>query len=94
LYVVTSESTAKAKRIRVTDRVRFAPCTRNGRSILGEWQEGTGRIVQGGARRTAALAALQRKYGRQLSLAMLVNRLRGLDRSRVVLELTPAPLAI
>jgi hypothetical protein len=58
VYVVTSESTGKAKRIRVTDRVRFAPCTRNGRSILGEWQEGRGRIVQDKeARRTAALAA-------------------------------------
>jgi hypothetical protein len=38
-----------------------------------------------------ALTALQRKYGWQLSLAMLVYRLRGLYRDRVVLELTPAP---
>jgi hypothetical protein len=36
------------------------------------------------------LAALRRKYGWQLSLAMLIYRLRGLDRERVVLELTPA----
>jgi hypothetical protein len=38
-----------------------------------------------------ALTALQRKYGWQLSLAMLVYRWRGLYRDRVVLELTPAP---
>jgi PPOX class probable F420-dependent enzyme len=52
LYVVTSESTGKTKRIRVTDRVRFAPCTRNGRSILGEWQERRGRIVGDGTMHT------------------------------------------
>jgi len=33
---------------------------------------------------------LQRKYGWQLSLAMLVYRLRGLHRERLVLELTPS----
>jgi hypothetical protein len=32
----------------------------------------------------------ERKYGWQLSVAMLVYRLRGLYRDRVVLELTPA----
>ena len=65
----------------------------NGRRILGDWQEGTGRIVEDEVRRREALAALQRKYGWQLSLAMLVYRLRGVHRERVVLELTPAPPA-
>ena len=91
LYVVTTKSTGKAKRVRATGRVRFAACNMNGRRILGEWQEGTGRIVQNEARRSEALAALQRKYGWQLSLAMLVYRLRGFYRERVVLELTPSP---
>ena len=91
LYVVTTKSTGKAKRVRATGRVRFAPCNMNGRRILGEWQEGTGRIVQNEARRNEALAALQRKYGWQLSLAMLVYRLRGFYRERVVLELTRSP---
>ena len=90
-YVVTTKSIGKAKRVRATGRVRFAACNMNGRRILGEWQEGTGRIVQNEARRSEALAALQRKYGWQLSLAMLVYRLRGLYRERVVLELTPSP---
>lgn len=90
LYVVTTNSTGKARRVRVTGRVRFAPCNVNGRRILGEWQEGTGRIVQDETRRGEALAALQRKYGWQLLLAMLVYRLRGFYRDRVVLELTPS----
>lgn len=91
LYVVTTESTGKAKRVRATGRVRFASCNMSGRRILGEWQEGTGRIVQDAARRREAVAALQRKYGWQLSLAMLVYRLRGFYRERLVLELTPSP---
>lgn len=87
LYVVTTKSSGKARRIQATGRVRFAPCNMNGRRILGAWQEGTGRIIQSEARRSEALAALRRKYGWQLSLAMLVYRLRGVHRDRVVLEL-------
>src|SRR5206468_3996936 len=84
LYVVTAESTGKARRLRATGRVRFAACNMNGRRILGDWEEGTGRIVQDEARYREALAALRRKYGWQLSLARLINRLRGVDRDRVV----------
>jgi PPOX class probable F420-dependent enzyme len=90
LYVVTARSTGKVRRLRATDRVRFAPSNMNGRRILGAWHEGSGRVVEDEQRRGEALAALQRKYGWQMSLAMLINRLRGLDRERVVLELTPA----
>ena len=90
LYVFTARTTGKAKRVRATGRVRLAPCSMNGRQILGEWQEGTGRVVEDERLRDRALAALQRKYGWQLSLAMLVYRLRGLYSERVVLELTPS----
>jgi len=90
LYVVTAKSTGKARRVRATGRVRFAPSNMSGRRILGEWQEGVGRIVADEGRGSEALTALQRKYGWQLSLAMLIYRLRGSYRERVVLELTPA----
>ena len=89
LYVVTARSTGKVRRLRATDRVRFAPSNMNGRRIRGAWHEGSGRVVEDEQRRGEALAALRRKYGWQMSLAMLINRLRGLDRERVVLELTP-----
>jgi len=89
LYIVTARSTGKVRRLRATDRVRFAPSNMNGRRILGAWHEGSGRVVEDEQRRGEALAALRRKYGWQMSLAMLINRLRGLDRERVVLELTP-----
>jgi len=90
LYVVTARHTGKARRLAVTGRVRFAPCDMSGRRILGEWLEGSGRVVQDEARRREALEALQRKYGWQLSLATLLSRLRGSYRDRVVLELTPS----
>lgn len=77
LYVVTTKSTGKARRVRATGRVRFAPSNMNGRRILGEWQEGTGRIVDDDRRRSEARAAVQRKYGWQFSLATLLSRLRG-----------------
>jgi PPOX class probable F420-dependent enzyme len=91
IYVFTASSTGKAKRVRATGRVRFAPSSMNGRGILGAWREGT--VVQDEALQERALAALQRKYGWQLSVAMLVYRLRGLYRDRVVLELIPAARA-
>jgi len=53
----------------------------------GEWQKGAGRFVEDEQRRNA-LAALQRKYGWQLSLARLIYRRRGLYHERVVLEWT------
>jgi PPOX class probable F420-dependent enzyme len=90
IYVFTAKGTGKAKRIRATGRVRFAPSSMNGRAILGEWREGTGRVVDDEALRDRAMAALQRKYGWQLSVALLVYRLRGLHRDHVVLELTPS----
>jgi PPOX class probable F420-dependent enzyme len=93
LYVVTAKSTGKARRLRATGRVRFAPSNMNGRRILGEWHEGSGRIVEDEPRRSEALAVLQRKYGWQLSLAALISRLRGSYQDRVVLELTPASLS-
>jgi len=57
---------------------------------MGDWRDGSGRVVEDEPCRGEALAALRRKYGWQMSLAMLISRLRGLDRQRVVLELTPA----
>jgi uncharacterized protein len=76
LYIVT-ESTGKARRVRATGRVRFTPSNMNGRRILGEWQEGTGRIVDDDRRRSEALAAVRRKYGWQFSLATLLSRCVG-----------------
>jgi hypothetical protein len=90
LYVVTAKGLGKVRRVSANSRVRFAPCNASGLSILGEWQEGTARIVMDQARRDEALAALQRKYGWQMSLATLASRLRGSYHDRVVLQLTPS----
>ena len=93
LYVVTAESAGKTRRVRATSRVRFAPCNANGRRIVGEWREGTARIVPDDAGRREGLAALRRKYGWQFSLATLLSRLRGTERHRVILEVSPSAAA-
>jgi PPOX class probable F420-dependent enzyme len=90
VYVVTARSAGKTRRVRATGRVRFAPSNSSGRRLLGAWQEGRGRVVEDEPRRREALAALQRKYGWQMWVAMLVSRLRRRHHDRVVLELTPA----
>src|SRR5262245_17949297 len=69
LYVFTASNTGKAKRVRATSRVRFAPSNMNGRRILGACREGTGRVVRDEALRDSAMAALRRKYGWQLAVA-------------------------
>jgi PPOX class probable F420-dependent enzyme len=61
IYVFTAHSTGKAKRVRATGRVRFAPCSMNGRRILGEWREGTGRVVHEVAR-SAEMEARARSW--------------------------------
>jgi PPOX class probable F420-dependent enzyme len=92
LYVVTTGATGKVRRLRNTGRVRFAPCSYNGRRILGEWRDGTGRIVPDRDRRwQEALTALRRKYGWQMWLAMLAFRLRRVYHDRVILEIASAP---
>lgn len=35
LYVISTETTGKVRRVRATGRVRFASCNANGRRILG-----------------------------------------------------------
>src|SRR2546429_10022937 len=66
LYVVTAESTGKARRLRATGRVRFAACNMNGRGILGDWEEGTGRIGRDEDRYREVLAGQRRTYGAEL----------------------------
>jgi hypothetical protein len=99
LYVVTSKSTGKTRRVRATGRVRFAPCNANGRRILGEWQEATGRIVQdeapqrssGGLAAQVRLATISRDVG--LPVAWALSRTRDAGTDAVARELTSATIS-
>jgi hypothetical protein len=91
LYVFTANSTGKAKRVRATGRVRFAPEQHErpthpwrvargyGASRPGRGTPGQG---PGGLAAEVRLAAVR---------GDAVYRLRGLYRDRVVLELIRAP---
>ncbi|HEU0368207.1 MAG TPA: PPOX class F420-dependent oxidoreductase [Candidatus Acidoferrum sp.] len=46
VYVYSTESSGKAKRIRNSGRARVAPCTGRGK-LLGEWMEARAEIVSG-----------------------------------------------
>jgi uncharacterized protein len=91
IYVFTANTIGKAKRVRASGRVRFGPLQHERPSHPGRMVGGHRTCRSRRALRCRAMAALQRKYGWQLSVAMLAYRLRGLHRHQVVLELTPAP---
>jgi hypothetical protein len=59
LYVVTAKSTGKARRLRATGRVRFAPSGMSGRRILGDWLKAQGESL----RMSSAAAKPWRPYG-------------------------------
>ena len=89
LFVGTTQNTGKIKRLRHRDRVRFAPCDHSGKRILGPWHEGRAERLPEGRVPPDLLGALQRKYGWQYHLVMLLYRLRGLYAQRTALELHP-----
>jgi uncharacterized protein len=87
LYVVTDGTSAKAKRIRATKRVRVAACSVRGR-VSGKWFDGTGRIVSQKTLVKRAHDALQQKYGWQMWLLDAGSTLFGRIGRRAYLELS------
>jgi uncharacterized protein len=62
IYVETHADAGKLKRLRHTARVTLAPCTYSGK-VTGSLSEGHARILTESEERTAASAALAKKYG-------------------------------
>ena len=60
LYAYSTADSGKAKRIRNTPRVRFAPCTASGK-VLGEWIEARAETVTG-AEAEHGMKLLNKKY--------------------------------
>lgn len=87
LYAVTDGTSAKMKRLRVTDRVRIAACDARG-NVKGEWAEGRARRVDDLAIVARAMAALQRKYGWQFTALGWFSRLTGRFGRRAYIEIT------
>lgn len=89
LVVMTGGTTGKAKRLRRDPRVRLQECSARGRVRPGApVVEGEARIVADAAEQRPLLDALARKYGWQLAVVRLVERIAGADAERVVLRIT------
>lgn len=84
IYVVTFESTGKAKRIRNNPRVEIASCTRTGRN-LGEPVAGNARILSR-SEASDAERLLKAKY-RLMQAFLLINAVRG--KEQVYLSIMP-----
>ena len=88
LYVYTNRKSGKAKRVRGNGRARFAACDARGKLRRPEaWLDAKARLADDEATRERGFAALARKYGWQLQLALFVSRLSGRYADRAILEL-------
>ncbi len=87
LYAFTDGTSAKMKRLRVTDRIRIAACDARG-AVRGEYADGHARRVADPAAIDRAMAALARKYGWQLALLNIFSRLFGRIGRRAIIEIT------
>ena len=86
LYVVTDRTSAKMKRLRVTDRIRLAACDIRGK-VHGDYADGHARIVDDLALIERATASLSRKYRLRFRLATFLSRRSGRIARRAWLEI-------
>ena len=75
IYVETHADAGKLKRLRHTARVTLAPCTYSGK-VTRSVSEGNARLLTESEERTAASAALAKKYGLMRSLYHFVRNAR------------------
>jgi PPOX class probable F420-dependent enzyme len=87
LVVFSAGDAYKVKRLRRDPRVRVAACDVRG-NVRGEWQGGTGRIIEDTAHVERALAALRAKYGWQMKVGDFFSGITGRKARRAYLELS------
>jgi uncharacterized protein len=89
LVVFTLRETYKVKRVQGNPAVRVAKCDVRGK-VLGEWHEGTCKIVTDTDYEKRAYAALRKKYGLMMRLGDIASTLTGRMKRRVILEIALA----
>jgi PPOX class probable F420-dependent enzyme len=88
LYVYTNAKSGKVKRVRANGRARVAACDARGALRKPEaWLDAKARFADDEATRERGFAALLRKYGWQLQIALFASRLSGRYADRAILEL-------
>ncbi len=88
IYVVTTQSTGKVKRLRNNPAARIGPSDQRGK-LLGQQVAVVGRLMSE-AESVPALAALNAKYGLMKRVIDLILKLRGLQSQRVYVEFKAA----
>lgn len=86
LYISTPGTAFKLKRLRQNTRVTLAPCTFNGKKILGESIEGQARILAPEERAIAERAFI-RRYGMIYRVTLAVQNMR--NKQRTYIEIQP-----
>lgn len=87
LWVRTTASTFKVKRLRNNPRAELALCNGSGRTILSEFVGARARVLDDQASVDESKALMQAKYSWQATLIGLIHKLRGI-RDFVVIELS------
>ena len=87
LYAFTDGTSAKMKRLKVTNRIQLAACDARGKA-KGEYVEGHAHRIDDPAVKERAMAALARKYGWRVSVLNLFSRLFGRIGRRAFIEIT------
>ena len=90
IWVGTPENSMKVKRLRNNQKVQFALCNPSGKKILGDWSEGTARLVEDPATRDWLVASEKAKYGFQYWLIVkVIYPLMGKKGPWTAIEITP-----
>lgn len=87
LYVWTSGSSGKAKRIRATGRVRVCASDARG-TPESEWVEATARVLSQPTDIAATQKRIAAKYGLMFHLFNLMAKVRGQVKDRAALEIS------
>jgi PPOX class probable F420-dependent enzyme len=91
LVIFTLRETYKVKRVQRNPKVRVAKCDVRGK-LLGEWFDGTCRVVDDKEHEKRAYAAFREKYGLTMRLGDVMSTLTGRIKRRVILEITLSPI--
>lgn len=89
VYVFTDGSSYKVKRLRRDPRAKIAGCNASGKTILTDWFDAKGTILDAGPEVDAAYAALGQKYGWQFKMLTIGARISGSVKRRTMLRFQP-----
>lgn len=86
-YVFSEPNVGKVKRIRSNPKVQIAECDMRG-GLLGDWANGTARLVDDEHEIAAMYPAFNKKYGFIMSVTNFMAKLAGRYQRRQIIAVT------